>query len=158
LGDFLPQKLGMDSGETPVFITATTDYKGYILAFFENGKCAKIETASYETKTNRKKLINAYSDASKLVAMFAITEEKLFVLTSSNGRCLIVDSGAIGAKASKTTAGVNVMTLKSKNVLSDVVLYEEGMFEKPNKYRTKNIPAAGSFLKEDEAPAQTKLI
>lgn len=158
LGDFLPQKLGMDSGETPVFIAATTDYKGYILAFFENGKCAKIEMSSYETKTNRKKLINAYSDASKLVAMFAITEEKLFVLTSSNGRCLIVDSGAIGAKSTKSTAGVNVMTLKSKNVLSDVVLYEEGMFDKPNKYRTKNIPAAGAFLKEDEAPAQTKLI
>jgi DNA gyrase subunit A len=158
LGDFLPQKLGMDSGETPVFITATTDYKGYILAFFENGKCAKIEMASYETKTNRKKLINAYSDASPLVAFFAVTEEKLFVLTSSNGRCLIVDSGAISAKSTKNTAGVNVMTLKAKSILSDVVLYEEGMFEKPNKYRTKNIPAAGSFLKEDESPSQTKLI
>ena len=158
LGDFLPQKLGMDSGETPVFIAATTDYKGYILAFFKNGKCAKIDMASYETKTNRKKLINAYSDASPLVAMFAVTEEKLFVLTSSNGRCLIVDSGAIAAKSTKNTAGVSVMTLKSKNVLSDVVYYEEGMFDKPNKYRTKNIPAAGSFLKDDESPAQTKLI
>ncbi len=158
LGDFLPQKLGMENGETPVFITATTDYKGYILAFFENGKCAKIEIASYETKTNRKKLINAYSDASPLVAMFAIKDEQLFVLTSSNGRCLIVDSGAIGAKSTKSTAGVNVMTLKSKSILSDVVLYKEGMFDKPNKYRTKNIPAAGAFLKEDEAPSQTKLI
>ena len=159
LGDFLPQKLGMDSGEVPVFIAATTDYKGHILAFFENGKCAKIDMASYETKTNRKKLINAYSDISPLVSMFAITEEKMFVLTSSNSRCLIVSSGAISEKSTKNTAGVSVMTLKSKNVLSDVVLYNDGMFENPNKYRTKNIPAAGSFLKEgDEIPTQIKLI
>lgn len=159
LGDFLPQKLGMDDGETPIFITATNDYKGRILAFFENGKCAKIDMSSYETKTNRKKLINAYSDASPLVAMFSTTEEKLFVLTASNGRCLIVDSGAISEKTTKNTAGVNVMTLKAKSILEDVVPYSEGMFEDPNRYRTKNIPAAGAFLKNgDESPAQIKLI
>lgn len=159
LGDFLPQKLGMDDGEAPIFITATTDYKGHILAFFENGKCAKIDMASYETKTNRKKLINAYSDLSPLVAMFAIREEQLFVLTASNGRCLIIDSGAISEKTTKNTAGVNVMTLKSKSILSDVVPYTDGMFEDPNRYRTKNIPAAGAFFKEgDEAPTQIKLI
>ncbi len=159
LGDFLPQKLGMDDGETPIFITATNDYKGHILAFFENGKCAKIDMSSYETKTNRKKLINAYSDASPLVAMFSTTEEKLFVLTASNGRCLIVDSGAISEKTTKNTAGVNVMTLKAKSILEDVVPYSEGMFEDPNRYRTKNIPAAGAFLKNgDESPTQIKLI
>jgi len=159
LGDFLPQKLGMDENEIPIFVTATTDYKGYILAFFENGKCAKIDMSSYETKTNRKKLINAYSDSSPLVSMFSITEEKQFVLTSSNSRCLIVNSGAISAKTTKNTAGVSVMTLKSKNILSDVVVYTDGVFANPNKYKTKNIPAAGSFLKEgDEVPAQIKLM
>ena len=91
--------------------------------------------------------------------MFAIREEQLFVLTASNGRCLIIDSGAISEKTTKNTAGVNVMTLKSKSILSDVVPYTDGMFEDPNRYRTKNIPAAGAFFKEgDEAPTQIKLI
>ena len=159
LGEYLPQKLGMEDGETPVFMTATTDFAGYLLAFFENGKCAKVELNVYATKTNRRKLVNAYSDDSKLVAMFAVKEDTLFVLTSSNDRCLIVDSAAINAKTTKNTAGVAVMTLKSGNKLADVVPYKDGIFIKPEKYRTKTIPAAGSFVREgDTVPMQTSLI
>ncbi len=158
LGEYLPQKLGMDEGETPVYMTATTDFKGYVLFFFENGKAAKIELKAYETKQNRKKLLKAYSDVSPLVAMFAVPEDTLFALCSSNSRCLIVDSSQISLKSTKNTAGISVMTLKAKNTLQHVWLYTDDMFSKPEKYRTKNIPAAGSFIKEDEkSPLQTLL-
>lgn len=158
LGEYLPQKLGMDDGEVPVYMTATTDFKGYVLFFFENGKAAKVELSAYETKQNRKKLLKAYSDASPLVAMFVIPEDTLFALCSSNSRCLIVDSSQISLKTTKSTAGISVMTLKSKNTLQNVWIYNEEMFSKPEKYRTKNIPAAGSFVKEDEkSPLQTLL-
>ena len=158
LGEYLPQKLGMDDGEVPVYMTATKDFKGYVLFFFENGKAAKIELNAYETKQNRKKLLKAYSDASPLISMFVVPEDTLFALCSSNSRCLIVDSSQISLKSTKSTAGVSVMTLKGKNTLQNVWLYNDEMFSKPEKYRTKNIPATGSFVKEDEkSPLQTLL-
>lgn len=152
LGEFLPQVMGMQEGEHPVFMTATTDYKGWLLAFFRNGKTAKIELESYATKLNRKKLINAYSDKSELVAMFHITSDREFLLTASNQRTLLVDSRMISPKTTKNTAGVNTLTLKSKNYLLDVKEYHEGDLVRPDHYRTKNIPAAGSFLKDEDSP------
>ena len=159
MGEYLPQKLGFDKDENVVFVTATKDYKGSILAFFQNGKAARIELSAYETKTNRKKLINAYSEKSPLIAMFHVEDEGEFVLTASNGRCLIASTASITPKTTKTTAGVNVLTLKAnKTFLSSVVPYKEGMFNEPGHYRTKNIPAAGCFLrKEDEELQQTSL-
>lgn len=158
LGEYLPQKLSMEEGEVPVYMTATSDFKGYAMFFFENGKVAKIKLSSYQTKLNRKKLLNAYSDMSPLVKMFVVPEDSLFVLCSGNSRCLIVDSSQISLKATKNTAGVSVMTLKGKNIVSHVWIYSDGMFSKPEKYRTKNIPASGSFVKEDEtSPLQTLL-
>lgn len=152
LGEFLPQVMGMQDGEQPVFMTATTDYKGWILAFFKNGKTAKIELSSYETKLNRKKLINAYSDKAELVEMFHITEDCEFLLTASNQRTLLINSGMISPKTTKNTAGVNTITLKSKNYLMEVKQYNEGDLIRPDHYRTKNIPAAGSFLKDEDSP------
>ena len=64
LGDYLPQKLGMDPGETVKQVVLCGDYKGFVLFFFENGKVAKVPLSAYETKTNRKKLTGAYSDKS----------------------------------------------------------------------------------------------
>lgn len=158
LGEYLPQKLGMEEGEAPIFMTATSDFKGYVLFFFENGKAAKVELSAYETKQNRKKLINAYSDASPLVSVFCVPEDTLFVLCADNGRCLIADSSQISLKATKSTAGVSAMTLKGKTKLQSVFIYSDGMFSKPEKYRTKNLPAAGSFVREDEqSPLQTTL-
>ena len=129
LGDYLPQKLGFEKEENVLFVTATKDYQGSLFAFFQNGKAARVDLHAYETKTNRKKLINAYSGASPLCAMFCIREECEFVCTASNGRCLIVPSAAIAPKTTKNTAGINVMTLKSKTLLERVEMYEDGMFE-----------------------------
>ena len=58
--------LELDEDERIIYITATDDYSGWMLFSFENGKCAKIDLGSYATKTNRKKLANAYSDISPL--------------------------------------------------------------------------------------------
>ena len=59
LGDYLPAKLGMDEGESVVYMVLPGDYRGWMLFFFENGKAAKVELSAYQTKTNRKKLIKA---------------------------------------------------------------------------------------------------
>ncbi len=154
LGDYIPTKLEFDQGENSVYMAVTTDYKGYMLFFFENGKVAKVDMESYATKTNRKKLINAYSDKSPLVAAFYITDDAEFVIKSTSGRLLLFNSGAIASKTTKNTQGVAVMNLKKGHRVASVVNYNEGMFVKPQRYRTKTLPSAGAILSAEDSGEQ----
>ncbi len=154
LGDYIPTKLEFDQGENSMYMAVTTDYKGYMLFFFENGKVAKVDMESYATKTNRKKLINAYSDKSPLVAAYYVTDDTEFVIKSTSGRLLLFNSGAIASKTTKNTQGVAVMTLKKGHRVASVVNYKEDMFVKPQRYRTKTLPSAGATLAADDSGEQ----
>ena len=153
LGDYIPAKLGMEEGEQAVSMVVTKDYQGYLLFFFENGKLAKVPMEAYATKTNRRKLTGAYSDRSPLVCALHILEDGEFLLTSSTGRMLLVHTGTVSAKTTRSTQGVAVMTLK-KGVLQKVVPYEEGTLQKPNRYRTKTLPAAGMMPAPEDRPKE----
>ncbi len=154
LGEYIPAKLSMDENEKTVFMVATSDYSGHIMLFFENGKAAKIPTSAFETKSNRKKLTAAYSDKSPLVAMFEAKEDREYVLRSTAGRYLIVHSGAVALKTSRSTQGVAAMTLKKNHRVDSVTLLSEDRFTNANRYRTKNIPAAGATLASGDAGEQ----
>ena len=154
LGDYIPSKLGFDNGESLVYMAVTNDYKGHMLFFFENGKVAKVDMAAYATKTNRKKLINAYSDKSPLAAAFLVTEETDFVIKSTSGRYLLFNSGAISSKTTKNTQGVAVMTLKKGHRIATVTPFAEGMFAKPQRYKTKTLPSAGALLSAEDTGEQ----
>ncbi|MBR3597753.1 MAG: topoisomerase IV [Clostridia bacterium] len=157
LGDFVATKLQMDEGETAIFAAVVSEYSGYILAFFENGKVAKVDISSFETKTNRKKLIKAYSDKSDAVAFRYIREDAEFVLSTSAGRYLLFDSGAITSKSTKDTQGVAVISLKKGHKVVSVADFEEGRFKKPARYRAKSLPAAGAVLSAEDQGEQLKL-
>lgn len=158
LGDFVGSKLGFQAGETAVFMAVTTDYSGYLVFFFENGKVAKVDLASYATKTNRRKLIGAFSDKSPLVAMFQISEDREFFLASTAGRHLIVHTGAIAVKTTRNTQGVQAMTLKGQHRLESVVPFDEGMVVKAARYRTRSLPAAGAVLSAEDVGEQMSLL
>ena len=157
MGDYIPAKLGFDKDEKPIYMAVTDDYKGYMIFCFENGKVAKVNMSGYETKTNRKKLIKAYSDKSMLVSVMYIREDTEIVLVSTAGRHLLVNTGAISPKAAKDTAGVNVLTLKKYHKLASARLYKEGEFTKPHRYKTKTLPAAGALLSADDSGEQLTL-
>ena len=116
LGDYVASKLEMEEGEVPLFMTVTVDYRGYMLFFYQNGKCAKIPLASYMTKQNRRKLLKAYSDKEELAAMLHIEEETELAVFTSGGtggpRLILVGSALIPEKATRDTAGINMVTLK----------------------------------------------
>ena len=157
LGDFVGTKCEMDEGETAVYMAVVKKYEGYMLFFFANGKVAKVDMASYATKTNRKKLIKAYSDKAPVTAMRYITADGEFVLKSSAGRVLLFHSGAISSKSAKDTQGVNVMTLKKAQTLVSVADYKDGQFIKPSRYRSKSLPAAGALLSAEDSAEQLKM-
>ncbi|MCD7773302.1 MAG: topoisomerase IV, partial [Ruminococcus sp.] len=154
LGDFVPAKLGFDEEENCKYMVETTDYSGYMIFVFENGKVAKVSLKAYETKTNRKKLSNAYGSKSKLIEAFYIKEDTNLMLKSTNERMIIFNTGMILPKASRDTIGVNALTLKSKNLLQKAFIISDEKAAELSKYRVKNIPAAGSFAKDLEAPDQ----
>lgn len=158
LGDFVPNKLQMDSGENAIYMLTTLDYKGYVMFFFENGKVAKVDLASYQTKTNRKKLIKAYSDKSPIAAIRKVEEDCDLVLESTAGKLLLFNTGAIAPKTTKDTQGVAVMTLKKGHVIKLVRDYRKGEFAKPYRYKTKNLPASGATLSAEDAGEQLSLI
>ncbi len=158
LGDFVASKLKMDEGENAIFMAVTKDYSGQMLFFFENGKVAKVELSSYETKTNRKKLLKAYSDKSEIASFAHITEDCEFVLTSSNGRLLLMNSAVIASKTTKDTQGVAVMKLKKGHRLLSAVVYKDGTFAKPSRYRTKTLPSAGATLAPEDSGEQISFV
>lgn len=142
MGDFIPAKLEFDSGESIVFSAVTLDYSETLMLFFKNGKCAKIPLSSFETKTNRKKLANAFNTSSELVAAFVIKESTDFLLQSTAGKLLIFSSDLLMSKASRDTQGVQVMRL-TKAELELAKVYIEGTLENAEEFIIKNIPAAG---------------
>ncbi len=146
LGEYVPSKLDMEEKEEVSYIAVFSEYKGYMIFVFENGKIAKVDMSAYETKTNRKKLINAYSDKSPLAAALYLPEDTDIVICASNGRKLLVNTASILPKTTKNTQGVQAMTLKKKaDKVESVHLYTEGEFEKAYRYRPKNLPAAGAL-------------
>lgn len=157
LGDYVPAKLSFDEGEKAVAMTVTTDYSGFMLFFFNNGRVAKVALSSYATKTNRKKLISAYTDKFELCKIMHIKEDCEMLMKSSGGRMLLLHTGALQVKATKDNGGVAVMTQKKGQRLYDVVPYTEGMLQKPHRYRTRSLPAAGSLPSAEEQGEQLKL-
>ena len=159
LGDYLPQKLGMDEGETVCAVCLPGDYAGFMLFVYEDGKAAKVELSAYATKSNRRKLTGAYCDKSPLKAVFLLKEETQLVLYSTEDRALIFSTAQLSAKTSRATQGVSVMTLKKKATLFRAARLEESGIENPARYRTKTIPAAGALLKdEDRAEKQLSML
>ena len=158
LGDFVANKLQMDSGENAIYMLPTLDYKGYVMFFFENGKAAKVDLASYQTKTNRKKLIKAYSNKSPIAAIRKIEEDCDLVIESTSGKLLLFNTGSVSPKTTKDTQGVAVMTQKKGHIVKHVRDYKKGEFAKPYRYKTKNLPAAGATLSAEDAGEQLSLI
>ena len=154
LGDFVPARLGMEEGEYARFMVVTPDYEGFLLFFFENGKVAKVPLRSYETKTNRRKLLNAYSTRSPLVAVVAMRQEGLVRVDSSCGRILLFDSGLLTAKTTKDTQGVQVLTLKKGAHLCAAQEYLPGSLEEEHRYQASALPSRGGIPK---APQQMTL-
>lgn len=149
MGDYLNNLLNLDDDEKIIYMVATDDYQGHMLFFYENGKAAKIPMESYKTKTNRKKLANAYSKTSNLISLQYITQDKQLIAVSNIKKVLLFDTGQINQKITRNSNGVQVLKSKNKSSLLDIMDLEDVSFKNMNYYKA-NIPAVGTFLKKDD--------
>ena len=150
LGDYLPTKLGMEGEERVLWACIPGDYSGQLLFCFENGKAARVELSAYQTQTRRKKLTGAYSDKSPLAAAFLLREELELALYSSDGRCMVFHTAVLAPKTTRTTQGVNVMALKPKRTVTQVLPLAETAIVNTARYRARSLPVAGAILREED--------
>lgn len=151
MGDFVAAKVSAEENENILYMAATNDYQGFMLFFFFDGKVAKVDMKSYYTKTNRKKLVKAYSDKELLVRAFYAKKDEDYVLTSSMGKILIINSSMISAKGVKNTQGINVMKLRKGNKVLEVEKYIDGDLKSPERYKAKRLPSSGQFPSEEDS-------
>ena len=151
LGDYLPQKLGMEPGENVVSVVLPGDYSGFVLFFFENGKAAKVPLSAYETKTNRRRLTGAFSDKSPLKTAMAVTEDIQVAMYSTDGRAAVISTALLLPKTTRNTIGVSAMSLKKKAALDKALPLEESGIVNVSRYRCKTVPTAGALLKEEDS-------
>lgn len=151
LGDYLPNILNMEAEEKILYMVATTDYSGQMVFFFANGKAAKVPLRAYETKTNRKKLINAYSSKAELIRMVKLDEEADFMLMRNHDKATLVNTELIPASATKNATGIQIFTLKKNSEVTQVFTVEEFQCEDMEYYRTKKVPSTGHFIKGEDA-------
>ena len=154
LGVYLPTKLGMDEGESVITMIDPGDYRSNLLFVFENGKAARIEMSAYETKTNRRKLVNAYSDKSPLVSVIVLDAETDIACYSSDDRVIVFNTLLLQPKSSRSTQGVGVMTLKARRTLVRAEKLEGTGIKNTARYRVRSLPAAGAVLKTDDREEQ----
>ena len=156
LGDYVAGKLEYDEGESSLYMIETKDYSGFVIFVFDNGRVAKVPLKSYETKTNRKKLIKAYCNKYKIHTILYFKEDCDILLKSTNNRMLLVNTASVPAKATKDNGGIAVMTQKKGQRIFTAEIYTDDSLENPHRYRTKNLPAAGALPQTGKA-TQTAL-
>ena len=151
LGDYLPARLGMDEGESVVYMVLPGDYRGWMLFFFENGKAAKVELSAYRTTSNRRKLTGAYSDKSPLRTALCLREDCELAVYSTEPRVLVFSTALLGSKTTRATQGVAVLTLKKKFTLDYACPAEVTGIANLARYRARSLPAVGALLKAEDS-------
>ncbi len=149
LGSYLPNILDMEDGENVLCAVITSDYSGHMLFAFENGKLAKVPMKSYETKTNRKKLVKAYSDHSHLVGQLFIDEPKdimIFREYVEEVRACLLSTDLVPEKSTKNTRGVQAFRIRKGSVMARVIFAEDAMLNEVERFRINKLPMSGEAL------------
>ncbi len=152
MGEYIPGLVGMDANEKLMYVVATTSYQGYMLFAFQNGKMAKVELVNYQTKANRRKLINAYSDKVPACSILYLEQDTDIVSFADNNKIIYMNTDKIPLKSTKSTQGVQVMkmTKKGAKMVETVLAVNSGLSDLKH-YQARNIPAAGSFLRKEDS-------
>ena len=147
LGEYLTNLLELATNERIIYLTKSNDYKGYMLFAFENGKLAKVAMSAYATKTNRRKLINAYSDKSPLVSMYWISDDVDVYLQRAKDKAMIINTSLITLNVSKNSGGMTAFILRPNTAL--VTMRPINLeIDDMDYYRADKIPGAGHFLQK----------
>lgn len=159
LGSYLPTELKMDEGESILDMVDPGDYSGTLVMAFANGKLAHVPLEAWQTKTYRKKLLNAYSDKSPLVGLVHLHDAADLALFTDDRRCLVLNTSMLTPKPTRNTQGVAVVSLRGRKQLQRIAEVEHAGLSDPARYRARTIPKAPVALTpEDKGEVQLSLL
>lgn len=142
------QKIDLEHGEKPIYLTGEKRYKGFLIVAFENGKIGKISMESFQTEYARKKLKNAFNSESRLVFIELIEHDIDLVAMSSIKKVVLFNTSLINAVGSRSTKGVQVMKPKDGSSMIKVKRLDNTKLADPEYYRkSDSLNAIGFYLK-----------
>ena len=146
LGDYVPAKLGFEDGERVMTVKPISSYESnhYFVYIFENGRGIRVPVSSYETKSARKKLVNAYFAGSPLVGAFYESEPFDLLLVNDAGKAIYINTSLIPEKATRTAAGAQLFALKETQKITDATRAPETHYDGYEKCRKNKLPAIGN--------------
>jgi len=145
------QKVDLEPGEKPVYLTGEKKYKGFLIVAFENGKIGKISTDSFQTEYARKKLKNAFNSESKLIFIELIEHDIDLVAVSNIKKIVLFNTSQINPVGSRTTKGVQVMKSKDGSSMIKVKRLENTKLTEPEYYRKSDtLNVVGYYLKQGD--------
>lgn len=152
-GEYLPNLLEMEEGETIVKTVVTDKFEGNMIFGFENGKCSKIPLKSYETVQNRKLLAKAYFGGSNIKYIDFLEENKKYELVAitDKNRALIFSTDDITVKTTRASQGITLVKIRKDETVKEIVRLEESKLKDADKYRAVNIPATARPLSDRDA-------
>ncbi|MGM9626397.1 MAG: DNA gyrase C-terminal beta-propeller domain-containing protein, partial [Eubacteriales bacterium] len=146
-------KLSFDAGEHCIAAKSLTvaEDTGTFAVLFANGKGVRIPASAYATKSNRRRLTGAYSDASPCIGIFYIPDgiSVDILLVSSADRGIIISSDLIPVKTTRSSAGVNLINLKKDQTVVFAETDFASLFREMPKLKKQKIPATASPLPDD---------
>lgn len=142
------QKIDLEPGEKPIYLTGEKRYSGFLIVAFENGKIGKISMDSFQTEYARKKLKNAYNNESKLIFIELIEKDIDLVAMSNIKKIVLFNTSQINPVGSRTTKGVQVMKPKDGSSMLKVKRLEQTKLAEPEYYRkSETLNVVGYYLK-----------
>ena len=152
MGEYVPAKLNMQADEHVVAAYMMYDLipEHHMVYIFENGKGVRIPLAAYDAKTKRKKISGAFSSASPIVAAFYEKEKPIQIFIRSDmGRGMLIKSDLIPEKATRTSAGVQIMQFSKKSGKVELATERlESLGADISKCKKTAIPSTGSIINQ----------
>ena len=159
LGSYLPTLLKMDEGESILDMIDPADYSGTVLLAFANGKIAHVPVSVWQTKTNRKKLVNAFSSKSPLIGVLCLSEAADIAVYTDDMRALVFHSSLIPLKPTRSNQGNTAVVLRGKKQLKELNLLSDTVIKDPSRYRARSIPKSPVILRpEDTGEEQLSIL
>ena len=145
------QKIDLEPGEKPVYLTGEKKYRGFLIVAFENGKIGKISMDSFQTEYARKKLKNAFNNESRLIFIELIENDIDLITVSSIKKVVLFNTAQINPVGSRTTKGVQVMKPKDGSSMIKVKRLEQTKLTEPEYYRkSETLNVVGYYLKQED--------
>ncbi len=153
IGDYTPNLLELDEGETVVVMYATdSDFAGQMLFVFEDRRAVRVDVSAYETKNRRRKIVSAYSDHAPLVgaAYIGVDEDPVFGVVNNQGKLLIFSSSQVTYKTTRTSRGSFIMSGSKldKTITNFLNSAELSQLEDQGYYKVKKLPGSGRYIRD----------